>query len=497
MSLEDYTSSLPAIFGANDHHDLTALGQRNNGFIDIIEHRTRRKDGGDDIRVIPTSRFQSKEARTTRESAEKKFSNHTLVLHRTVLESFQRSKVIRVGLEVYSPRLCRELRRLMTNKCYGSVDLDRHPIIFPLPFRDLFFHRDEIKTLSCQTQMCRCQTFDKAPQHFGSALGAHSIFRGSKEMQDVLTKRSNTLRQVLGNNMLSFKAQDYIGPAWMRIDYSDLRSTRQINLLHFEVLLRYLDERVVVVYRGYVPGPVQPLEDLNHRIAPREAEQPRKGGKTGRNVNPIFSTQEIESGSESSEDEFNPLEQRAALKKPEQEQERVDRPSDLQSLAELVHKVFHISEENFNWLFPAHVPAIGLRSKQGAYVLSANLRDTKWNQEAYEALQLDPITKDLVKSLVVGHNNSLLRGFDDIIGGKGQGLVFLLHGKPGLGKTLTAESLAEHLRRPLYSISGGELGTDVSTVEKKPNQVFFTTNRKQDSTMHSKPESMSPWHILL
>ncbi|KAF2180926.1 hypothetical protein K469DRAFT_729606 [Zopfia rhizophila CBS 207.26] len=41
----------------------------------------------------------------------------------------------------------------------------------------------------------------------------------------------------------------------------------------------------------------------------------------------------------------------------------------------------------------------------------------------------------------------------DFVAGKGRGLIMLLHSLPGLGKTLTAEAVTEHLRRPLYSIS--------------------------------------------
>ncbi|KAJ8593330.1 P-loop containing nucleoside triphosphate hydrolase protein, partial [Rhizopogon salebrosus TDB-379] len=52
------------------------------------------------------------------------------------------------------------------------------------------------------------------------------------------------------------------------------------------------------------------------------------------------------------------------------------------------------------------------------------------------------------------------------------GLVGLLAGPPGCGKTLTAEAVAEVTRRPLYCVSAGELGTDAKTVDKALIQIL-------------------------
>lgn len=41
----------------------------------------------------------------------------------------------------------------------------------------------------------------------------------------------------------------------------------------------------------------------------------------------------------------------------------------------------------------------------------------------------------------------------------------LLSGEPGVGKTLTAESVAEEMHQPLYSMSAGELGETAAEVE--------------------------------
>jgi len=62
--------------------------------------------------------------------------------------------------------------------------------------------------------------------------------------------------------------------------------------------------------------------------------------------------------------------------------------------------------------------------------------------------------------------------FDDVIAGKGKGLVVLLEGPPGVGKTLTVESIAEEMRVPLYSIGAGELGSNGSQVEYNLNKVL-------------------------
>src|SRR4051812_31264977 len=56
--------------------------------------------------------------------------------------------------------------------------------------------------------------------------------------------------------------------------------------------------------------------------------------------------------------------------------------------------------------------------------------------------------------------------------GKGGGMILLLHGPPGCGKTLTAEAIAETLHRPLYSVSVGELGTDTATLETKLRDIL-------------------------
>ncbi|UZP41896.1 hypothetical protein NXS19_009712 [Fusarium pseudograminearum] len=62
--------------------------------------------------------------------------------------------------------------------------------------------------------------------------------------------------------------------------------------------------------------------------------------------------------------------------------------------------------------------------------------------------------------------------FDDIISGKGKGIIMLLSGGPGIGKTLTAESVAEEMKVPLYIMSAGDLGSDAYDIEENLNRIL-------------------------
>jgi SpoVK/Ycf46/Vps4 family AAA+-type ATPase len=68
-----------------------------------------------------------------------------------------------------------------------------------------------------------------------------------------------------------------------------------------------------------------------------------------------------------------------------------------------------------------------------------DIKPVNWNDDAYGHLVYPEEQKDLVLSFVDNHKR-LNQGVDDVIVGKGQGLILLLSGPPGTGKTLTAEA---------------------------------------------------------
>ena len=79
-------------------------------------------------------------------------------------------------------------------------------------------------------------------------------------------------------------------------------------------------------------------------------------------------------------------------------------------------------------------------------LLVDNICPIEWNTLAYERLVVPKRVKDLVKALVMVRRPSTKTDRElgaageenDIIAGKGKGLIMLLHGGPGTGKTLTA-----------------------------------------------------------
>ena len=102
--------------------------------------------------------------------------------------------------------------------------------------------------------------------------------------------------------------------------------------------------------------------------------------------------------------------------------------------------------------------------------------EIKWNESAFESLVLPSDHKELILALTESQVKNK-DSFDDVIQGKGKGMIILLSGPPGVGKTLTAESVAENMRAPLYMMSAGDLGLESSEVESSLSNVLEMTTK--------------------
>ncbi|GKT41593.1 uncharacterized protein ColSpa_01774 [Colletotrichum spaethianum] len=86
-----------------------------------------------------------------------------------------------------------------------------------------------------------------------------------------------------------------------------------------------------------------------------------------------------------------------------------------------------------------------------------------------DKLILSDDNKFLIKNAVKSHGKKNIK---DFIHGKGKGLVILLWGVPGVGKTLTAESVASLAGKPLFSIGVSDIGIDSKKVETNLQKIF-------------------------
>ncbi|KAI1476957.1 P-loop containing nucleoside triphosphate hydrolase protein [Daldinia eschscholtzii] len=111
---------------------------------------------------------------------------------------------------------------------------------------------------------------------------------------------------------------------------------------------------------------------------------------------------------------------------------------------------------------PPYTLGYSLGRKQWCRFFVDNIRNVEWDANAWDSLVLPDKEKHLLRALISSHAYS--KNVRDSMQQKGKGLVILLHGTPGSGKTLTAETAAEGSRKALVSTSVGELNKGASVV---------------------------------
>ncbi|KAI1845530.1 hypothetical protein JX266_008388 [Neoarthrinium moseri] len=132
-------------------------------------------------------------------------------------------------------------------------------------------------------------------------------------------------------------------------------------------------------------------------------------------------------------------------------------------------------------LLPRRLFGYALRERKFFQVDVQYLRKIKTDSDSFESLKINPGHIRIVKSVVSSHfqrkEMESIPGFldimdQDLIRGKGRGLVILLHGAPGVGKTATAEAVASSHNKPLFVITCGDLGFSPKDVESSLSEIF-------------------------
>ncbi|KAJ0118261.1 hypothetical protein J7T55_009044 [Diaporthe amygdali] len=106
-----------------------------------------------------------------------------------------------------------------------------------------------------------------------------------------------------------------------------------------------------------------------------------------------------------------------------------------------------------------------LKAKRWGLMNIDGLSDIEWNYDAFDNLVVPADEKQLAWDFVESKTTSN-EAFDDFIPEKGRGIIILMFGPPGVGKTFTAEAVAERANVPLYSMSASSLGTEPAEIEQ-------------------------------
>ena len=114
------------------------------------------------------------------------------------------------------------------------------------------------------------------------------------------------------------------------------------------------------------------------------------------------------------------------------------------------------------------VNGFSFTTKQWGEIYVENISDITYDEKAFDYLVLNEPIKNMLRSLICNSGGV----FTDIIQKKSGGVIIGLSGSPGCGKTLTAEAISEYLKKPLYSITVGELGTTPDKLEHKLAEIL-------------------------
>ncbi|KAM7202928.1 hypothetical protein V8F20_004175 [Naviculisporaceae sp. PSN 640] len=131
-------------------------------------------------------------------------------------------------------------------------------------------------------------------------------------------------------------------------------------------------------------------------------------------------------------------------------------------------------------LCPVEMKAFVFKTRNWETVHVQNFSEPKFEESMIDGLVMDPARKNTIMSLAKSYARRDKRGQElkksmwsaDFIKNKGGGLIFLLHGRPGVGKTCTAECIAAFTRRPLMILTPSDIGTTPGDVEMNLTRMF-------------------------
>ncbi|KAE8371433.1 hypothetical protein BDV26DRAFT_302779 [Aspergillus bertholletiae] len=132
------------------------------------------------------------------------------------------------------------------------------------------------------------------------------------------------------------------------------------------------------------------------------------------------------------------------------------------------------------YLLPQRLFAYSLQDRQFVAVHVDNLSLIEYRGSKFDNLVISPTHVTMLQALVESHlirneaynSTGVQMATQDVVQNKGRGLVILLHGVPGVGKTSTAEAIANEFKKPLLPITCRDSELDPATMEQSLKDTF-------------------------
>jgi AAA+ superfamily predicted ATPase len=129
------------------------------------------------------------------------------------------------------------------------------------------------------------------------------------------------------------------------------------------------------------------------------------------------------------------------------------------------------TDDLFYLLCKKTMPGFMLSHRSWGHLRLSALRPVNSDKDAFKYLVLDEEIKRTARALIgkyaTSSDGSVSPWGNDFVKNKGEGRIFLLHGSPGVGKTCTAECIAELTSRPLLSLTSGDLGVNDDMIDER------------------------------
>ncbi|KAE9365610.1 P-loop containing nucleoside triphosphate hydrolase protein [Stipitochalara longipes BDJ] len=136
------------------------------------------------------------------------------------------------------------------------------------------------------------------------------------------------------------------------------------------------------------------------------------------------------------------------------------------------------------FLLPHKLWAFVFKTRTWEQLHVKDFKEPRFQQDMIDNLVMDASRIKTLKALagsyirqnIHGEKTEVAPWSADFIQGKGQGQIILLHGKPGVGKTCTAECIAEYTKRPLMVLTSSDIGADPEKIESFLSDGFKTAS---------------------